>query len=172
MNMESNQKKCHSILTREFEKSLKKAGPKIESSIREQIEKLENYENNPQDLPKGIKSPELMYGKMLSSVNRTIYSLEPSFKIRALAHVTKREGVKVYVWLWGGTHEEYNNKIKASALHTEEHNSNKKHGQEIENKINDMSVTISKSQITENIKLMRENMKGSNHLKKQKYQKS
>lgn len=159
--MELDKKKCHSIRTKEFEKSLKKAGPQITRLVLKQIDQLEYYENNPEKLPDGIKSPEMSSGKMLNKLNRSIYSLEPAHTVRALAHVTQREGVKVYVWLWGGTHEEYNNKLKIEALNHDESASNKKHGQEIENNLCEMSANLSKPKISANIQEIRENNKGN-----------
>lgn len=158
--MEQEKKKCHSIMSSEFEKALKKAGHDIAKKILKEIEKLEFDENNPDKLPDGVKSAELAHGKMLTEVNRTIYSLEPSFKIRALAHVTQRNGVKVYVWLWGGTHEEYNHKIKAHALHNDENSSKKKYGEEIKEQINEMSTNLSKDKVSANISSIRESIKG------------
>lgn len=161
--MEQEKKKCHSIRTKEFEKSLKKAGPQITRLVLKQIDQLEFYENNPDKLPDGIKSPELTSGKMLHKLNRNIFSLEPAHTVRALAHVTQKDGVKVYVWLWGGTHEEYNNKLKIEALNNDEASSKKKHGEEIESKITEMSTNLSKSKVSDNIHSMRENQKGNKH---------
>lgn len=161
--MEKENKKCHSIRTKEFEKSLKKAGPQITRLVLKQIDQLEYYENNPDKLPDGIKSPELTSGKMLHKLNRNIYSLEPAHTIRALAHVTQKDGVKVYVWLWGGTHEEYNNKLKIESLNNEEASSKKKHGEEIENQITEMAANLSKSKVSDNIQSIRDCKKGSHN---------
>lgn len=166
--METANKKCHSIRTKEFEKALKKAGPQITRLVLKQIDQLEFYENNPEQLPDGIKSPEMTSGKMLNKLNRSIYSLEPNHTIRALAHVTQREGVKVYVWLWGGTHEEYNSKLKIEALNKEENASNKKHGQDIENSLSEMSSNLSKNKVSVNIRELREKNKGNTHNVKHK----
>lgn len=158
--MEQEKKKCHSIMSSEFEKSLRKAGHDIAKKILKEIEKLEFDENNPNKLPDGVKSAELAHGKMLTEVNRNIYSLEPSLKVRALAHVTQKEGVKVYVWLWGGTHEEYNHKIKAHSLNNDESSSKKKYGEEIKEQITEMTTNLSKDKVSANIQSMRENIKG------------
>lgn len=161
--MEESPKKCHSIRTKEFEKALKKSGAQIARVILKQIEQLEYYENNPEKLPDGIKSPEMTSGKMLAKLNRNIYSLEPAHSVRALAHVVQRDGVKVYVWLWGGTHEEYNNKLKIEALNKEEASSNQRHGDEIDTKLSEMSEKLSKSKVFANIQSIRENKDRGNN---------
>ena len=99
--MESSLKKCHFIKTKEFEKDLKKAGSQMAKLILKQMDQLDYYENNPDKLPNGIKSPEMTSGKMLPKLNRNVYSLEPAHTVRALAHIVQKDGMKVYIWGWG-----------------------------------------------------------------------
>lgn len=165
--MEST-KKCHSIYTKEFLDALKKSDSNVSKSIMKSIAKLEGYENDRSTLPDGITVPELACGKMLSEVNRTIYSLEPKYKIRAFAHVTQQDGVKVYVWLWGGTHEAYSKIIHKAALDKDEKNSNQKYGEEIKSKITEMSSHLSKPKVSANMHEIREHNKGNKHNGKRK----
>lgn len=169
--MEQEKKRCHFIESSSFTESLEKTHPENAKMIREKMKELEFYENNPDKLPDGIKSPELKCGKMLTNVNKTIYSLEPNLKIRALAHVTQKDGVKVYVWLWGGRHEAYNDEISASKLNKRENNSNIKHGTEIKENIQDMATNLSKEKVSANIQSVRENIKGNVKHGKHKYNK-
>ena len=174
--MSQEKKKCHSILTEDFTKALKKTDSAVAKSIMKQIELLEFYENNPDLVPTSSNGqkvvPHLQCGKMLTSQNRNIYSLEPKLKIRALAHVTQRDGVKVYVWLWGGSHEEYNKLISSANLNKEERHSNMQNGQEINKQINDMSSNLSKDKVSANIQSIRDNSYSKGNKNNDKYKKS
>ena len=173
--MEKDNKKCRSIFTDDFMKSLKKTDASTAKLIMTEIDKLMEYENNPALVPKGPKGedkiPHLMGGKMLTSQNSTIYSLEPRLKIRGLAHVTQREGVKVYVWLWGGPHEAYNDLISTAKLDNQEKKSNKEHGEEINKQIKEMS-NLSKDKVSANIQSLRENHYSKGNKNNDKFRKS
>ena len=158
--MEQEKKRCHFIISTKFTESLEKTHPDNAKLILETMKELEFYENNPDKLPKGTRSAELKFGKMLNKVNNTIYSLEPSHKLRALAHVTQKDGVKVYVWLWGGRHEVYNDEISAHKLNTKEKNANIKYGSEVQKEIEGMVTNLSKEKVSANIQTTRENVKG------------
>ena len=117
------EKKCISVKTQDFEKTLKKMGDKLKSNkILKKIDELTSAENNIDLLPKNadgsLKSSAAEYfGKRLN-VNHEVYSLDVAHGegLRALALVVEEENVKMYVWFWGGTHNDYDTQIKADRL--------------------------------------------------------
>jgi site-specific recombinase XerD len=132
--------KCISIRTPDFEKSLKKSGSQMAKKINESIIALESLENNPEKMPDGVKSPHLVYGKMLTQLNRNIYSLEASEKVRAFAVVVQKEGKKVYLWMWGGSHEDYNKMLKIEKLNSQERSVKSMFSEEIEKQFISMTA--------------------------------
>jgi mRNA-degrading endonuclease RelE of RelBE toxin-antitoxin system len=98
------EKKCFSVMTDKFEKSIQDLSKDHRKKLFEQIEKLEEMENNPDAI---TKFPGTHFGKTLTSVNRNIYVMEIGTD-RALAVIVKKDDKKVYTWFWGGSHESYN----------------------------------------------------------------
>lgn len=140
------EKRCFSIKTAEFEKCLKTLGKAKVEKLLERMKKLEDMENDFSLIPNGVRTPELAFGKTLSQLNKNIYALEFGTD-RALAVITQKEGKKVYVWFWNGSHEDYNNKLKMKALNEQE-NRVEAQGKVISNQIKELS----KESVIEKIK--------------------
>lgn len=148
-------KKCVSIKTSDFEKSLKEAGPQHARKILEMIERLEIVENDKKLVPDGVRSAHLMFGKHLREINPNIYVLEASRKLRAMALVTENENTKAYVWFWGGQHEKYNEKLKAKTLEKQEANLRVTQGEKIDQAFSQKN-NLNKDQINHRVSEMKE----------------
>lgn len=125
-------KKCVSIRTADFEKSLKSLGKKKAIKLEEKIAELEKMENDHSLVPAGKNSAESVFGKRLI-INKNTFVLELGYD-RALAVVVEKEGKKIFAWFWSGTHEDYNKKLKANTLHKNENNVNTTQSDEINEK--------------------------------------
>lgn len=147
------EKTCFSVMTEDFKKCLTKMGDEHARKVLETISYLEEMENDRSKIPQGKMSPESVVGDRLTVLNKNTFALKTKNFDRALAVVVKKEGKKIFIWYWGGSHEEYNKEIKPNKLHNSERNETSKQANLIDNKISE----ISKEKTAENVKNMREN---------------
>lgn len=168
------EKRCFSVKAADFEKSAKALGkPKLEKLL-ERIKKLEDMENDVSLLPQGMKSAEIAFGKSLV-MNKNIYVLEMGHD-RAMAVIIEKENKKIYAWFWAGSHEEYNKKLKAKTLGSNESSVVNTQTPVITTKLKEMKEE-EKKQVEQNISTMREDSKnhwnnGNNNYHNTKHKKS
>lgn len=148
-------KRCFSIMTPDFEKSIKALDADQRKKLKSQISELENMENDHTLVPEGKISAASHFGKTLSKVNRNIYCMEIGTD-RALAVIIKKEDKKIYAWFWGGPHEEYNKMYKKqNVLDKKENQVASTNSAEITEKIEEIKVQ-EKTQVIDKIKGTRE----------------
>lgn len=117
-------KKCFSIKSSSFEKSIKNVEQKTINRINAAIEKLESDETEYfASNTKGLL-PHLKHGNCLTAMGQNnIYVLKVGTD-RAIASILEKDNQKIYVWFWGGTHEKYNELLKAKKLQEKGRNVN------------------------------------------------
>lgn len=149
-------KVCFSVMTEDFKKCLAKMDADHAKKILDTISHLEEMENDRTKIPHGKMSPETVVGNRLTSLNKNTYALKTQNFDRALAVVVKKEGKKVYIWYWGGSHEEYNKEIKPNKLQNTEKLETNKNAQSIDSQLSQMK---SKEEVAENIRSMSKSKK-------------
>lgn len=138
------EQKCFSVKSADFEKAIKSLGKVKIDKLLERMRRLEEMENNPSLLPQGMRSAQSVFGKTLSKMNRKeIYVLEMGDD-RAMAVVIEKDNKKIYAWFWGGSHEDYNKKLNAKALHESQLNVTASQSIVINEKIGEMKKDESK----------------------------
>lgn len=115
-------KRCFSVKTEEFEKSIKKMNSVRVKQFYENLAKLEAMVQDPKLLPDNARNAESVYGKLLTRMdNKNIYVMEVGFD-RMMAVVIEKENEKIFAWFWGGPHEAYNKKLDNAELTRKENN--------------------------------------------------
>lgn len=115
-------KRCFSVKTEEFEKSIKKMNSIRVKQFYENLAKLEAMVQDPKLIPDNARNAESVYGKLLTRMdNKNIYVMEIGFD-RMMAVVIEKDEEKIFAWFWGGPHEAYSKKLDTSELNRKENN--------------------------------------------------